>query len=965
MINRSRWQQLSALLDEALNLPGAQRGPWLAALRHRDAELAAQLEPMLDQADADAVDSTRMALPGLRRFDTQLEQALAPGAGATVEAGQRLGPWELLRKIGEGGMGQIWLARRADGLYEAQAAIKLLRSDLNAAGLAQRFARERAALARLEHPAVARLLDAGVERGLAYLVLEYVDGWSLAEHVRANCPAVLQRVKLLMQIGEAVDHAHAQLIIHRDLKPSNVMIGRDGRPKLLDFGIAGLLDDDEPVDGDLTRQTGRGLTLGYAAPEQILGAPVGTAADVFSLGVMLFELLSGDLPFAPHGSPRLAMEHALLHDDPRRLSDLPRAPGGRGAQSHRSVDALDSPAGGARRPVDAGRVGADLEAIVAKALRKEPGERYGSVRALLDDLQRWLEHRPVMARQDEWQHRLRLWLRRNRVFAVGLTAVVASLSVGLATASWQWRRARDAAHQSDQVTHYLTELLASASPDRHGGQWPTVLQLLESSRASLPEKFRDDPETRLRLLEVLSQTYHELNRFDIAVPMFEETVALSARVYGSDDARALQARVRQARTFQVMGQFDRAIAILEPLREPHARAFGPQSEDHRLLLYVLSTSMVRAGRLAEAEPMLTEAGRLTDALYPPGSVARLSHLNHVQVLRVGQGRLREALEAMRQIEPHLDNARRDSPRQWLVFRRNTIAVMLRAGVYDRIEERAQVVLDDADRVLGPGNDLAAGLRNELARYFTEVGNLPRALAQREQNLARARSAGVRNPSVLLPLQVHAALARAQAWAASPEALAAEARELLRQVNAEAKALGYARAEAWINLSRIGLLLDDAELATQAAAPLRADAGLRLDRDQLLASRVAQIEGELARLRGDMPSSIARVRERMTVFERAGDKQVMPAWVAALDLACSLVLAGDAQAARALEDAAARRPPGIPGGHPLDHVQAHLRARWAGDSAAAQQALDRLARAQGREGALRRRPLRGSFGGAFI
>jgi len=335
MIDRIRWQQLSRLLDDALELQGDARAAFVSDLRVVDAELAAQLARMLDATQQRAAE----AAPGLPAFALHLGQALAAssvegearGSGHARQVGQRLGAWELLAKIGEGGMGQVWLARRCDGLYEARAAIKLLRDDLAAAGgggpfgtsgLAGRFARERAVLARLNHPLIGRLLDAGVAGNQAYLVLEYVDGSSLAEHARAHCPTVAQRVRLLVQIAEAVDYAHAQLIVHRDLKPSNVLVDQAGRPKLLDFGIAGLIDDGQPVDTDLTRQTGRGLTLAYAAPEQILGSPIGVAADVFSLGVMLFELLSGELPFAPRHTPRLAIERAVLHDEPRRLGSL-------------------------------------------------------------------------------------------------------------------------------------------------------------------------------------------------------------------------------------------------------------------------------------------------------------------------------------------------------------------------------------------------------------------------------------------------------------------------------------------------------------------------------------------------------------------------------------------------------------------------------------------------------------------
>ncbi|WP_088279391.1 serine/threonine-protein kinase [Ideonella sp. A 288] len=974
MIDRDRWQQLSALLDEALALSAGARAAWLTALRERDPSLADDLTPMLAQAaDDDTVAAAVQPAPQVPAFDQWLGRALTgPGSGpgggpgaardgaAAPLPGQRMGPWQLIEKIGEGGMGQVWLARRADGLYEAQAAIKLLRSDLDSSGLQARFARERAVLARLNHPAVGRLLDAGFADGQAYLVLEYVDGRSLADHVREACPTVAQRVRLLMRIAEAVDHAHAQLIVHRDLKPSNVLVTRDGEPKLLDFGIAGLLDDGGPVDTDLTRQTGRGLTLGYAAPEQILGAPIGTGADVFSLGVMLFELLTGDLPFAPRDSSRLAIERAVLHDEPRRVSLVLAEPPG-------PMDAADA-AIGPGRPSDPARVRGDLEAIVAKALRKDPRDRYGSVRLLMDDLGHWLAHRPISARRDDWRHRSRLWLRRHALLAASVTVVVASLSAGLAAATWQWRRAEAAARQSDQVTTYLTDLLASASPDQHGGQWPTVLQLLERSRQDLPEKFRDDADTRLRLLQVLADTYHLLNRFDISMPLFDELVALSTQRYGADDPRTVRARLHQGRTFQIQGLFDKAIATLEPLLPLVPQQYGAGSTEHRALLYTLSTSLGRVGRLDEADRMLTEVGRYTEAQFPPGHTTRLEHLNHVQVLRNGQGRVRDALAALRATEPYWGDTDPKNSRQQLVLRRNTIAIQIRLGEYDRIEERTLALLADMERLLGAGNDMASGLRHELARYFTEVGQTRRALQQREENLARAQAAGVKHPATLVPLRVAVLLARAQAHAADAGVLLREARTLLAEMDARRGQLGYSRADAWINLARVGLLLDHEGLAAEAMAALHADTGLRLDRDVPLASRVAQIDGELARLRGDLPASLMLMKQRMKTFETLQEPRVLPAWVAALDLAYTQVLMADPQAAETLALAASRRPPAAPAGHPLDAVATYLQARLAhGDDSAppVREAIDALVRAQGRIAGQPPGAGRGSLGGAFI
>ncbi|HEY0956731.1 MAG TPA: serine/threonine-protein kinase, partial [Roseateles sp.] len=327
------WQRLSALFDELADLPTGEREERLAALQ--PPELALRLRRMLASLPDD--DST--VLVGQPGFEAQLAYALADSPEAArppPQPGDRLGAWCLAELLGEGGMGQVWRAERADGLYQGEAAIKLLRDDLASPGLAARFARERALLGRLTHPGIARLLDAGEHDGRAFLVLEYVNGRTLSEHARVNRLGLNERVKLLLDVARAVEHAHAQLIVHRDLKPSNVMVdcGQAAHgagavhAKLLDFGIAGLLDDSGyQSDHQLTQITGRRLTPAYAAPEQITGDAVGVASDIYSLGVMLYELATGDLPFGKRGLSRTALEHAVLHGQARRMGRTTRGAG--------------------------------------------------------------------------------------------------------------------------------------------------------------------------------------------------------------------------------------------------------------------------------------------------------------------------------------------------------------------------------------------------------------------------------------------------------------------------------------------------------------------------------------------------------------------------------------------------------------------------------------------------------------
>ena len=899
---RYQWQHLSALLDEALELPPSERAAWLAALAAREPAVAEKLTHLLpsedDNGDVLALAFERWLGPALDEPD------LATGPNLT---GTHLGPWQLMEKIGEGGMGQVWRASRADGLYQGQAAIKLLRSDLPAESLAGRFARERAALARLNHPAIARLLDAGVSGRQAYLVLELVEGKSLTSFVRDRSPMLSDRISLLLRVAEAVDYAHAHLIVHRDLKPSNVMVTTEGEPKLLDFGVAALLDDQSESTSDLTRLTGRGLTLGYAAPEQITGSAIGTAADVFSLGVLLYELISGGLPFSERGAPRVLLEQAVLHDEPHRVASVAEDPQGAG------------------RPQDFALARGDLEAIAAKALRKDPGQRYGSVRAFMEDLGHWLANRPVSVRRENWRHNIRLWFVRHVLLATSVTLVTVSLSVGLGLSLWQWRQAQQSARESREVTDYLRRLLASASPDNHGGQWPTVLQLLDQSRKDIDQRFADAPDTRLQVLQVLAQTYRELNRHDLAVPLADELVNMSAQRYGESDARTLEARLEQALNLSLLGQCDRVVSSLEPALPRIRLAF--RNDDDALLraLFRLSTCYAHVGRLDDAERVQAEAGGLIAKL-PAADFRHASYLNHLQVVRHGQGRLHEALEAMHKTRPYWGRTEPQYQREILVLKRNTLVIQMRLAEYNGIEERTTALLQDIDLLLDKGSGLALSLRHELARYYLESGQWDMARRQREDNLAYAHASGVTHVSNELPSQMQLFLVRALTHRFSPAELRRQAQALLAKTTAQQAQLGQQRAEIWLAVARAAMAYDDAELAGSALARFDADPSLRAANNPLLASRRQRIEGQLARLRGDLKTSQALLAQRLKSIDISSDRRVVPSWLAALDLAYTLVLQNDPRARAALADAATRRPGGVAPGHPLDAVAQVLQAR---------------------------------------
>ncbi len=424
-IDRQRWAQLSPLLDELLDLPPAGRTARLQALQAQDAELAAELQALLQRQDA---------------LDAQgflARTALPPPPGL---AGQTLGAYTLERELGRGGMGQVWLARRTDGRYEGQVAIKLLQGGLFGHGDVARFEREGRILARLDQPHIARLLDAGVadDGRQPFLVLEYVDGLPIDRHVQQHGLSVADCLRLVIDAAEAVAHAHARLILHRDLKPSNMLVRADGQLKLLDFGIAKLLGDQAGgAAADLTQQAGALFTPDYAAPEQLQGEDVTTATDVYALGVLLYQLLGGGHPTRGAATTPLQSLRAAVEVPPPRLSDQVLRRGG--PEAKRLARELRG----------------DIDTIVAKALRKQPTERYANAAELAEDLRRTLAHEPIAARPASWWYLASRFLRRHRVGAAAVAVALAAVMGGASVAVLQAREARAQREQAEGLLEFM------------------------------------------------------------------------------------------------------------------------------------------------------------------------------------------------------------------------------------------------------------------------------------------------------------------------------------------------------------------------------------------------------------------------------------------------------------------------------------------------------------------------------
>jgi serine/threonine protein kinase len=487
MTDEERLRAAMDLMDAALDRPPAEREALLAACD--DPAIRAKARELLAADD---------------RAEGFLSQ---PATGALASeadlAGTLVGSFRLDSLLGRGGMGEVWVGVRESADFEQRVAVKLLPFAADEAA-AVRFRRERRILARLSHPCIARLLDGGVTpEGRPWLAMELVDGVGLLEH--CGDLDVEARLRIFVQVCDAVQYAHRNLVVHRDLKPSNILVTKAGEPKLLDFGIAKLLarDDDEP----LTRTNERPMTLDYAAPEQVRGDPVTTASDVWSLGVVLHELLSGVRPYGTTSKNRLETEQAILAATPSRPS------------ARATDDAL-------RRELRG-----DLDAIVLQAMRAEPKERYASAEELGADVRRYLEHAPVAARGDATGYVIRAMVRRHRAAFAFSAVVLASLVVGLVGTLWQAHRAREEARKAEKAESFLVDMLRAFDPEQAGGKPITQRDILARGEKRISE-LDDQPDVQARLLEVFAETWYAIEAYDEAKVAAERALALERRTSG-------------------------------------------------------------------------------------------------------------------------------------------------------------------------------------------------------------------------------------------------------------------------------------------------------------------------------------------------------------------------------------------------------------------------------------------------
>lgn len=617
----TRFQRLERLFEAALALAGDERDALLDREGAADPALAAEVRDLLrahDTGDDDAlVNAVGQAAASLT----------ADGSAAAPAAGRHLGPWRIVRPLGEGGMGTVYLAERADGEFRATAAVKLVRGGLPSPLLDERLRAERQILAGLVHPNIARLLDGGsTDDGTPYLVMEFVEGTPITAWCRDRGATPEERIRLFLQVCDAVAYAHRELVVHHDIKPGNILVTEDGEPKLLDFGVARIVDSLDPTTTGPTLSL-QLVTPAYASPEQLLGERAGAAADVYALGVLLYRLLADRLPLELDGLTPAQMTTRVVTQVPPVLSSVARVP--------------------ARR-----QLRGDMDAILSRALRKEPEGRYPSVTALAEDLRRHLRGLPVEARRDDWRYRTSKFVRRNAGAVTSgalVTLLLAAFTVTSLVQARNLAEERDRAQReratAERVTDFLTGLFYDADPNT-SVEVLTARDVVDRGAERVFEGTAGDPDLRLSLAATLGGVYRALGDYERAGPLLDSAVAVGRRNEVDPEAMAEAIRVHGDLAYDV-GRYEEALARYRS-GLPLARTAGSWEQEADLLDGV-GFAHLELAHLDSAEAAYREALAIRERYAEPPDAALANNLMYLADLARDRGDLDEALRLGREV----------------------------------------------------------------------------------------------------------------------------------------------------------------------------------------------------------------------------------------------------------------------------------------------------------------------------
>ena len=780
--------------------------------------------------------------------------------------GARVGPYRVLRELARGGMGAVYLAERADGQFEQRVALKLIKRGMDSDEIHRRFLAERQILARLGHRHIARLLDGGVTADAQpWFAMEYVDGRPITAHSTRGGLSINARLDLFGDVVEAVRFAHQNLIVHRDLKPSNILVTDVGEVKLLDFGIAKLLHA-SPGEGTLTDTNLHAMTPEYAAPEQVRGEPVTTATDVYALGAVLYELLTG-----------------------RRATRLERHTP---AEIERVICEVEPEPPG---------LGGDLDTIVLKALHKDPARRYPSAEALLDDLRRHLAGLPVRARPDTLGYRARKFIQRHRVGVAAGVALVLSLMAGFAGTLWQTQLATREAAKSREVKDFLIGLFQVSDPEQSRGRDITARELLERGGRGVDTALAGQPEVQAELLEVLGSIHRNLGLYRQADTLLGRSVALSRTLYAAGDSALVDRLTTWSTVLYLEGQWERAESLLHRAIAEGRKGLGSGSPTVAKALGQLAAVRQKRGDYPAADTLFREAVAISRGYYGSESLELAESLNNFGVflwettalegadsayreaialrrrhldpdhpdlimslhnlasLRAAQGRLGETEQLQREV---LQRRRRLYPggHPDVAFALHNLASTLDVeGRPTEAESLFSEALEIRRRWLGPDHTHTLNTLNNLAVLRYRMGHLADAeVSMRDVHERWSRLLGEEHPNVLSALNNVGAIVSESGRYAEAEPI------LLKAVALRRKRLGDRHEHVAQSLRNLGILLRRTGRHAEAERVLRET--LEIYRERLPASHF-RIAEALAAL-GPLMTDAGRLTEAEAMLQEA-------------------------------------------------------------------------------------------------
>ncbi len=742
-LNPARWARVEALFDEAADMPPVEREAFLQRACADDADLRAYIGSLLESdiaQDTLIEDSIRDVLA--------TAEDLADGSGVV---GQRIGAFEILRTLGSGGMGVVYLAERADRQYRQQVAIKIVRQRLLDPEVEARLKAERQILADLDHPNIAQLYDGGtMADGTPYLVMEYIDGLPIDEYCNRHRIRISERLELFRTVCAAIHHAHQNLVVHRDIKASNILVTADGTPKLLDFGIARLLDSDGASTAGLTRVGAVVMTPENAAPEQILNGAITTAVDTYALGILLYRLLTGVPPYRvsmnnPREMARTICEAAPLLPSVAVLRADTLAHDGESIPG--TARALAAARGTTPQRL-ARRLRGDLDNIVMFALRKSPGRRYRTVNEFAEDLRRHLDRHPVKARPDTWRYRTSRFVRRHTAGVSMAGAILTMLVVFAVMTVVQNRRVVEERNTAMQIAAFLEEIFMEPDPGNARGASVSAREILEKGASRIATQLGDRPVVQATLMSTIGRVYYNLGEYDPSIEMLEQALRIRREQFGDRHPQVARTKNELGASLTQKARYEQAGELLDDALELNTSLYGEQSAEVAKTHHNLAELHQVAGDAALAEKHARASVTILSAL--DGSHAAELAESKNMLARVLQWRneldeadrlMREALVLVR------ENLGEDHP--LLAFYSQNLAVLLQArGELDEAEQMFEEAIAVTRKVLGEEHSLLGGSLVMLGRLLHQQNDFEKAeVAFRDALRVDRNSRGETHPFV--------------------------------------------------------------------------------------------------------------------------------------------------------------------------------------------------------------------------